>query len=112
MPRSAFPDLLPKARLQHAHVSSQLDCTKRSGACGRSRTYSLRIVGGGLSLATGFALALATGSALAVAALDEATGSALAEPALFFVDESLSASGAFICGTALVARTFIGPKML
>ena len=113
---STFPELLFKARLQHAQVSYQLEHMNLSGGCQvltpptlhGSGAYWIRVV----SVGRGGGRCLATGGALDAAALDELAGCSFVEPALFFADKSLTASGALICESVLDVGTFTGPKML
>ena len=110
------PELLSKARLQQAHVSYQLEHMNFFGgsqvgtppARYGSETCWIRFVAVGF----GGGRRLSTGGALDAAALDELAGCSFVEPALFFADKSLTASGALICESVLDVGTFTGPKML
>ena len=114
--RLTSPELLSKARLQQAHVSYQLEHMNFLGgsqvgtppARYGSETCWIRFVAVGF----GSGRRLSTGGALDAAALDELAGCSFVEPALFFVDKSLSASGALVGGSVLGVGTFTGPKML
>ena len=73
-----------------------------------SGPYWIRIV----SVGFGGGRDLSGGGALDAVALAELAGCSFVEPALFFVDKSLSVSGALICESVLGMGVFLGPKTL
>ena len=73
-----------------------------------SGAYWIRIV----SVGRGGGRSLAAGGAFDTVPLDELAGCSVVEPALLFVDKSLSVSGALICESVLGMGAFLGPKTL